>query len=281
MPTDSQHQAIVETFFDFYMPHLIAAGGYALALQSQVQPRDAKSGDAWTSVVTDADFGVQHLIEAVTLAAFPQWGFFGEERDASFNTRYFDDDAAVAVLLDPINSTRLYRDGADSFDIILSLTIDRQLMATLSYMPARGVFYGASRFEPAFTCRSDDLSRQVLRQPAEQMVLAVYRADHWKPQIPQSVSVFDISTDYHPDDARCCLNSIFSGEIGGYLFGAGDLLDIGATAFTVSRAGGRMSLPDGSEADYFEAFHGKANGELLVTMNDRLHEQVSAALRGG
>ncbi|MEM7610355.1 MAG: inositol monophosphatase family protein [Pseudomonadota bacterium] len=279
MTSDDFARACTDTFFELYMPQLLIAGGYALGLQGRVGARPTKDGDAWTSVLTDADLGVQHFLEAVTLGAQPDWGFFGEEHESSFNTAYFPADAQVSVLLDPINGTRLYRDGADSFDIIISLTVNRRLTATLSYMPARGQFFGASRFEPAFHASENDLKRSPLINRSSGLTLAVYQDDTWRGDLPRGVNVFDVSASYQADDPRCCLNSVFTGELDGYLFGGCALLDIGATAFTVTQAGGQMSLPNGDVASYFDEFHGQLKGPLLVTMNDALHSTVASALK--
>ena len=55
-------------FFEVFMPALAQAGRYALEIRDRIESRPEKSGDAWTSVVTDADLGVQHYLEAVALA---------------------------------------------------------------------------------------------------------------------------------------------------------------------------------------------------------------------
>lgn len=276
--TADQSQA-VERFFAQFMPQLEIAGRYALSLQRRLVNRGGKHGDAWTSVLTDADLGVQHFLEAFVLAECPDWHLHGEEYAQSFNTPYLPNASPVQLLLDPINGTRLYRDGADSFDILLSLSIAGRLMATLSYMPARGLFYGAARDRRAFTARSGaHAQKRPLQARNASMTLAVYRADEWLDRLPVDVDVFDVARDYRAADERCCMNSIFTGALGGYLFGPCALLDVGATAFTAARADGIATLPDGRGFDYFEAFDPEREGALLVCTNPALHAAVSAAL---
>ena len=268
-----------ERFFRCFMPALERAGRYALAIRGRLAQRPSKPGDAWTSVVTDADLGVQHYVEAVMLAEFPDWGFWGEERDASFHTGYFDTGARTQVTLDPINGTRTYRDGGDGFDILASLLHDGRIAATLSYMPARQRFYGAST-RGAFVAGVDG-ARRALRVDNGSMTLAVYKGEAWRASLPPEVGVFDIDADYAVDDPRCCLNNVLEGAIGGYLMGPTPLLDVGATAYTVVRAGGVASLPDGRAFDYFERFDPARSGAMLVCANPALHAIVSAAIAAG
>lgn len=267
---------VVTRFFDAFIPALEVAGNYALSIRPRLGVRSDKRGDPWTSVVTDADLGVQHFFEVLMLAKFPDWQFYGEEHAASFHTRYFADND-VCVLLDPINGTRLYRDGADNFDIIVSLTLSGQLVATLSYMPGERTLFGASRLGGAFT-RRDSAARTALRLRSQDMTLAVYQAQAWQATMPDPVNVFDLIHDYAADDPRCCMNRVLDGGLGGYLFGDVALLDVGATAFTVQAAGGIVTLPDGRPVDFFDDFDGTRTSDLLVCANPELHRIVSAAV---
>lgn len=264
-------------FFDCFMPALEQAGRYALEIRGRIEARPGKDGDAWTSVVTDADLGVQHYLELISLAEFPDWAFWGEERDASFHTRYFRDDVDHTLALDPINGTRLYRDGGDGFDILLSLIRRGRVLATLSYMPARRRFYGASIERGAFVCDAGQDPRP-LDATSGSMTLSVYKAEPWLDLLPDTVAVYDTVNQYAVDDPRCCMNNVFEGQLGGYLMGATPLLDVGATAFTVSQAGGLATNPDGSAFDHFHRFDPARAAPLLVCTNAELHAAVSAAI---
>jgi fructose-1,6-bisphosphatase/inositol monophosphatase family enzyme len=266
-------------FFACFMPQLITAGDYALHLQHQLGQRTLKEGDAWTSVLTDADLGVQHYIEAAAMANFPDWMFFGEEHEQSFNTRYFAQAGHYRILIDPINGTRLYRDGADSFDILMSLARGDRLIATLSYMPARRRFFGATAAGGAFTATADAPGMRLpLRVANDQDSLALYQAEAWSERLPTDVAAFDLKRDYDHRDPRCCMNSLFTNELGGYLMGNCNMLDVGATAFTATAAGGVATRPDGRPFDYFSRFDGDTRGDLLVCANPALHERVVQAL---
>ena len=273
-----EERALIARFLDLMLPAVVTAGRYALPLQPRVSVRPQKSGDDWTSVLTDADLGVQHYFETLLIAHCPDWFFYGEERDHSFNTSYFDA-SPVCVWLDPVNGTRLYRDGADSFDVLVSLTLHGKLLVTLSAMPGRQAIYGADLIHGAYRLDDDRLDdRMPVAAHSQNPTLAVYQADRWRPYLPDDIQLFDVSADYRPDDARCCMNSVLTGELGGYLFGDVALLDVGATAFNVTQAGGLCSRPDGTTTDWFSAFSGLRRDDLLVCGNPALHASVTAAL---
>ncbi|MEL7297834.1 MAG: inositol monophosphatase family protein [Pseudomonadota bacterium] len=271
---------LIERFLDLMLPAVVTAGRYARQLQPKISVRPQKNGDSWTSVLTDADLGVQHYFEALLIAHCPDWFFYGEERDQSFNTDYFDA-SPICVWLDPINGTRLYRDGADTFDVLVSLTLNGKLLATLSAMPGRQTIYGADLIHGAYRLNSERLDhRMPVSAQSRNQTLAVYQADRWRPYLPDDIEIFDVSADYRADDVRCCMNSVLTGELGGYLFGDVALLDVGATAFNVTQAGGVCSRPDGTTTDWFDAFSGLRRDDLLVCGNPVLHAAVTAALSG-
>lgn len=276
----TRRRAACDAFLDCFMPPLVVAGDYALHLQHRLAGRAAKDGDAWTSVLTDADLGVQHYIEAVAMAHFPDWAFFGEEHEASFNTRYFEPRGEFRVLIDPINGTRLYRDGAGTFDILMALAHRDELVATVSYMPARRVFFGATS-GAAFTASAETpRNRKPLRIANDQDSIALYQADTWSKRLPPDVTAFDLKRDYDRLDPRCCMNSLFTNQLGGYLMGDCNMLDVGATAFTAVAAGGVATHPDGTPFDYFSNFDGHTRGDLLVAANPALHARIVQALSG-
>lgn len=275
---DTNEQALAKQFFDTFIPALKTAGDYAAEIQHRVMVRPQKNGDGWTSVLTDADLGVQHFIEATLLAKHPDWQLFGEERDLSFNTRYFPD-AEIVVWLDPVNGTRLYRDRANTFDVIASLSYRGRLLATLSYMPGLSCFYGASRFSPGFKIDAGSGKQVTMSDASTSMVLALYQADAWRSLLPPEIEIFDVSLDYQSNDPRCCMNSMFDNQLGGFLFGDVALLDVGATGFTAMRSGGKATAPNGEELDVYDAFDGEQRRDLLVCMNPVLHEAVVKALR--
>lgn len=280
---DSDAKRAVIDFFGHLTPQLITAGRYAMQLQGQLQPRAAeKTGDAWTSAITDADIGVQQFIEAYLLAEFPHWGFYGEEHEATSNTRYFNTDADVRVMLDPINGTRLYRDGSAHFDLLISMSWRGRIVATMSYHPRLNRLYGSSAWSPSFLRTGERLEHvsalQVARRP--DAPIGVYQASSdMLAAVRQVSAIFDFNKDYSPADRRCAVNSVFDGDLCGYLMLDCAMLDVGATAFAVVRSGGVATRPDGSALDLFENFDPTRREDLLVTIDPERHEQIAGAIR--
>ncbi|MEM9172398.1 MAG: inositol monophosphatase family protein [Pseudomonadota bacterium] len=273
------HTPLIDEFVTAFTQQLTLAGRYALQLQDQLPEHStAKHGDAWTSVLTDADIGVQQFIEAWILATHPDWGFFGEEYELSRNTRYFDPQAEVVVNLDPINGTRLYRDGASQFDLLASLTWRGQMLASVSHMPAIATTFIAAVDRPA-VMHTPHSSQPIRPATPANPWLGVYQADELVARLPQSTQVFDMLNDYDKHDPRCCLNSLFTGALGGYLFLDCALLDVGATAFAVHQAGGIATDPVGRPLELFGHFDPQQHADLLVCMNHELHRDVVTALR--
>ncbi|MEL7310108.1 MAG: inositol monophosphatase family protein [Pseudomonadota bacterium] len=270
-------------FIDCLVPSLVTAGQYALSLQGRLRHRaEPKTGDAWQSALTDADIGVQQFIEAVVLAKLPGWDFYGEEHAATSNTPYFPTGADACVMLDPINGTRLYRDNSPWFDLLVSLRWRGSIIATLSYHPALSRLYGSSLFAPSFVLTGADLRNaeplEVVTQEAAP--LGVYQCP---PRLIDAVAaiqpIFDFSADYDPSDSRCALNSLFTGQLSGYLMLDCALLDVGATAFAVTRLGGKATRPDGTSLNAFDQFDPERRADLLVTRTPALHEALVESIQ--
>ncbi|MEM6820211.1 MAG: inositol monophosphatase family protein [Pseudomonadota bacterium] len=262
---------------------LLIAGRYALRLQSRLkQDEHVKDGDAWQSALTDADIGVQQVFEAFVLAEFPTWNFFGEEHESTSNAGYFPTSADACVMLDPINGTRLYRDQSIYFDVLVSLSWQGRIIATMSYHPARERLFGANIFGANYVRSGPRLATISLLPPPSPVnnAIGTYQTgDALRSEVSQVHPTFDFSLDYDPGDARCCLNSVFTGELSGYLMLDCAILDIGATAFAVERAGGVASKPDGSSLEIFDRFDPESRHDLLVVRDRGLHARVASAIK--
>src|SRR5215510_10627944 len=138
-------------FVRFLLPHLVTAGNYSTQIQRRVKAHSPKTGDtAFQQALTDADLSVQAFLEVVLLSRLPEIAFFSEEQEQSLNAKYFPPGAEFEVLLDPIDGTRAYLDGAEKYQIIVTLREHRSVAAALCYMPRREQCYVAIRGKGAF-----------------------------------------------------------------------------------------------------------------------------------
>ena len=277
--------ADVDALVDYYLPVLISAGDFARAIQAGVQGPDPKTGpNAWAEALTDADLAVQTYIEVATIARDPALGFFGEEWAQSVNHKYFDPAAPTVVYLDPVNGTYLYKNQRDGWDIILSIAHEGQLVAAVSYMPARGRFYLALRHRGALTGSRDTPRVEAmdrLHTQSGSRVCLTYQAPAVKQAVSEQYDAFDIVEDDDPARGFDNLNDLFTGRLDAFACRGGELLDWGAMAFIVHHAGGTVSALDGSPLSGLNAFQPDAPADMLVAASPAIHREILALLGNG
>ncbi len=268
----------VKEMVEYLLPVLVTAGNYALAIQSRISGPEQKPGDnPWTQAVTDADLSIQNFIEVAVLARYPEVAFFGEEQARSLNDRYFDRDAPVLISLDPVNGTFLYKNQMAGWDIVLSIAHRGRLIAAVSYMPARAVFYLAVNGFGALTgssgCRRIEAMQPLATVPGSRVCLT-YQAPEVKQQLRSRFDAFDIVTDYDPDRCLDNLNDLFTGRLDAFACRRGDFLDWGATAYIVAAAGGRVSCLDGQPLPVFDRFDPESTADMLVAASPEVHREI-------
>jgi len=277
--TPTETVAMVE----HYLPVLVTAGDYACNIQDRICGPDAKSGaNPWTQALTDADLAVQNFIEVATLGQYPEAGFDGEESARSSNRKYFNAASDTVIHLDPINGTFLYENQRSGWDIILSISHRGQLLAAISYMPARGKFYLAMRDIGALTGPRDAVRLDAMQRLGTQTgsrTCLTYQAPDVVAKVSREFECFDIVEDYSEDRNLDNLNDLFTGRLDAFACRNGDLLDWGAIAFIVDQAGGAVSCLDGSPLHGFDAFDGETKADMLVSASPQIHEEILNLLR--
>jgi fructose-1,6-bisphosphatase/inositol monophosphatase family enzyme len=274
--------AAVTNLVEYYLPLLVTAGDYALALQPAIRSPGPKAGaNPWVQAITDADHGVQAFLEVATRGAYPDVDFYGEEQASSRNAAYFPAGADLKVWLDPINGTFLYQGQRPGWDIILSITDGGALAAVISYMPARGRFYLAVRDRGALTggreCRRLADLAPLRTQPGSNACL-VYGAPWTLEPLRRSFQAWDIVADDDPARSLDNLNELFTGRLDAFLSPHADLLDWGAMAFIAVAAGGVASDLAGQPLDIF-ANYSLRTTPLLVSTDAGVHARILDALR--
>jgi len=261
---------------------LVTAGDYALAIQPRIAGPGQKDGhNAWVSALTDADLSVQNFFEVALLARFPGVRFFGEEHAQSLNQKYFPQDAALSVHLDPVNGTFLYKNQRPNWDIIVSVAERGRLLAAMSYMPASGRFYLARRGSGALTGdrrhpRLADFLPLHTRPGSRQCL--TYQLPEINARLRGAFECYDIVTDDDPGRGLDNLNEFYSGRLAAFACRAGDCLDWGAAAFIAVAAGGKATRLDGSPLDIFEDFDPQRAVDMLVAADATTHAAIMAQL---
>lgn len=274
--------AELDALVDYYLPVLVTAGDFARQIQGGVESRAAKHGqNSWVEAVTDADIAVQTYLEVATLAHDPALGFFGEEWAQSANHKYFNPKASTVITLDPVNGTFLYKNQRDSWDIILGVVDQGQLVAAVSYMPVRGEFFMALRHHGALTGTRDKprvADMQALRTQSGSRVCLTYQAPAVKAAVGERYDAFDIVEDYDPQRAIDNLNDLFTGRLDAFACRNGELLDWGAIAFIVHHAGGTVSALDGSALKGLNDYRPADHADMLVAASPAIHREILSLL---
>jgi fructose-1,6-bisphosphatase/inositol monophosphatase family enzyme len=272
---------------EFYLPLLVTAGDYALAIQPAVAKPSAhrnKDGhNPWVAAITDADLSVQNFLEVATLARYPEVRFFGEEHANSHNQKYFPRTAELSVHVDPINGTYLYRNGRPGWDIIVSIARLGRLVAAVSYIPTRGRYHAAIRGEGA---RTGDRARlrlaeaEPLRTGHGARTCLTYQAPDLKARLAGHIQCLDIVADDDPARGLDNLNELFTERLGAFACRDGECLDWGAAAFLATEAGGCASHLDGSPLRFFDQFDPEGRTDMLVSANREIHGEILGLIAG-
>jgi 3'-phosphoadenosine 5'-phosphosulfate (PAPS) 3'-phosphatase len=137
-------------------PILKMAGELALSLREEgLKVKHKQDG----SPVTNADHAVSNFLIAALQAAFPGDAFFSEE-DHDFSLLAAD----RIWFLDPIDGTRHYVTGNESFCIAAALH-DKHVVFSAIYYPALDVFYYAERGKGAHRVANGEEKLLRLKEP--------------------------------------------------------------------------------------------------------------------
>ncbi|EEW26627.1 3'(2'),5'-bisphosphate nucleotidase CysQ [Rhodobacter ferrooxidans] len=97
------------------------------------------------SPVTEADLAVNALLSDLLLGARPDYGWLSEE-DADNPARL---DAERVFIIDPIDGTRAFINGEDTFALSLAVAEGGRVLAGVVYLPALDRLYSATAQGPA------------------------------------------------------------------------------------------------------------------------------------
>ncbi len=89
------------------------------------------------SVVTAADTAMQSRMQSDLAAAWPQYGFLGEEMSEEEQSRLLREGGAGLWCLDPLDGTSNYASGIPYFAVSLALLIDGRPVLGLVFDPVR------------------------------------------------------------------------------------------------------------------------------------------------
>jgi len=122
---------------DALLDEVLACGELALAYQARgAGSRAEKKPDR--SPVTEADRAVEARLRTHLMARHPSAGFFGEESGSE------DGHDGLRFIVDPIDGTRAFMRGLDTWSILLGLEAEGVPVLGVAFMPARGDLFIAA-----------------------------------------------------------------------------------------------------------------------------------------
>lgn len=263
-------------------PHLRAALQAARAATDLI--RTAFRGNfqvdykADASPVTEVDIAAEHAIKSVLAAAFPGYGFYGEETGKDHA------DAENLWLVDPIDGTKAFVRGYPIFSVQIALMQRGQLVFGLSCAPCwneglgevvwaeqgagawRGVLDTAlADFERLQVSTIERLDKATL---STGNIATLARAPQWAELgrlIPQLHRIRGYGDFLH-------YHYLASGKLDAIVESDVNILDIAALAVIVREAGGQFSDLNGGELNL--------ETRTVLATNGRLHDAFAGlALR--
>ena len=204
-----------------------AAGEVAMKFWKQdYRIRDKGQGEG---PVTEADMAVDARLAEVLRAARPDYGWLSEESPEHEGRRL----ARRCFVIDPIDGTRAFIAGEDTFSHSLAVVEDGRAVAAVVYLPALDRLYAASAQGQA--TRNGVAIAACMRAGTEGARIlspkSNFRAEHWPGGVPEVALSFRPSLAY-----RLCL--VAEGRHDGMLtLRAAWDWDIAAGALIATRAG--------------------------------------------
>lgn len=228
-------------------------------------PKQWEKGDE--GPVTEADIAVNDALQRQLRAARPEYGWLSEESP--------DDGARLETecqfILDPIDGTRAFIAGEDSFSHALAVTRGGEVVAGVVYLPAKDALYAATA-EGLATLNGAPIAASAIAGFAGATILtpaANMTAQHWPGGVPDVKRSFRASVAYR-------LALVAEGRFDGMLsFRQGWEWDIAAGALICERAGATVSDAKGQRLR-FNRPDPRANG--LIAAGAGLHGALLARL---
>lgn len=273
---------------NYLLPFIAQAGAYSERIQQRVGKHDAKDGlTAFHHALSDADLTIQSYIEVALLAKYPELSFFCEERKDSLNAKYFPTDAALEVLLDPVDGTRAYIDGRSQYQIICVIHDVKSIVGAICYMPRRNTCYVALNGQGAFlltheqVCAgADGIEMTTTHLCADGPVLVFNRPDIVA-QLAPHVDVRDIVSEYELGEHEgLCSTDVLEGKASAIISSPCQAIDGGALAFIASECGAIVSDFSGVPVGNYRSSSERVHPGVVVSTTNALHRRLLSVLSG-
>lgn len=218
--------------------------------------------------VTEADLAVNNMLSATLPIVRPSYGWLSEETEDTADRLAHD----KVFIIDPIDGTRSYADGASTWSHSFAVSEDGQITAAVVYLPMRNKMYTAALGKGAWL-NGEPLRVSTRPNLTGASILATkmnMESRFWPNGVP------DIDRQHRPSLAyRLAL--VAQGEFDAmFTFRPSWEWDIAAGALIVNEAGGIITDQIG-EPLRFNGPDGLLNG--IIAGGPAVHEQTLTALQ--
>ena len=268
------------------LPHLRAAAGYAVHLQSQITslPDKDAGGNILSAALSDADLSIQTLVEVALLGTYPELAFYGEEYQQSRNTKYFSATQLRSnnylITLDPIDGTKYYLDGFDNYQIILGVLNPTEYEAVIAVSPGQNRYYyglkGRGVYEGELERDLNECHKLAIANSSPNILLGWGMA-YLKPFLQDKYQVIDLENCYSSQTQFPNYNGIFTQDLCGWVTKRGKFIDSAALAFLAKENSCIVTGLDGLPLPPLNTCEDYSYTGALVARNPEIHRDLLAA----
>ena len=213
--------------------------------------------------VTEADHAVNAELHAILRDARPDYGWLSEETPDSAERLSRDH----VFVLDPIDGTRAFIAGEDSFSHSLAIVRGGRVVAGVVFLPALDRLFTAQETGPACLNGAPIAASAIAGFEGATLLTpaANLKPEHWRNGVPDVKRAFRASVAYR-------LALVGQGRFDGMLsFRQGWEWDIAAGSLIAARAGARVTDRHGADLR-FNTANAKADG--LIAAAPGLHRAI-------
>lgn len=279
--------------FETLLPHLRVAAAYSREIQRRIDVRPEKDNvpadNPFATALTDADLSIQTFVEVLLLGAFPQLRFHGEEHEQTYNTKYFrsidlGEAGDYLLTLDPIDGTRFYKDGFESYQIILTAIDVDDYLGVLAISPALDRYFYALRGEGAFSgAIADDFNAckplRVADLPRTNRLFFGWNTGGIEAGLRDRYETIAAHRNYSLTERMPTVNGLLMGEIDGVVLSKGKWIDGAALAFLAGEMGYVLSDLNGEPLERIDADTNYERSGILVAATAEIHADMVTAGR--
>ncbi len=286
-----------EEFFENIRERVATFGLYAKLIQGIVQPLKDKVDslkDPAVAIVTDADIIVENgILKEMIKQGYNQIISIGTEENSPYAEKFLKE-SRVRAEIDPIDGTLSYKRGLPWWCIVLSTYKENYLDGVMVYTPEDKRFYCAAKNSEKSWIWDKNKQNKYLKIPLDinlkpgcERVILTHKLSKEKINKLEKVG-FNVNPAEKPQLGGypyVGLNSLFRGEIAGYLKEYAPARDWGSMSFIVEKGGGIATDYKGNRENihkYFGRNDKTPEGcipSIVASANEEIHKKIINALK--